>query len=225
MTNLSVFDFENNSVRITGTPDKPEWIACDVARILEIQNIRQNLTEFDDDEKGVCSVYTLGGNQELATVTEPGLYRLIFKSRKPVAKRFKRWVFHDILPSIRKTGSYDIPVSPIKKASETSQNHPRFLETAEVSLTQLKVYCLLKDTDRWMSALELAEGCGVGKSTAARHCLYFQRAGIFDMIEVSPKHRYRFSVCAEKRNPALFARMETAISAIGNPFTMLIGAE
>lgn len=104
----SIFEFEGKQIRFVGTPEFPEWIADDVGNALEIKNVRQNLQNFDDDEKGVCTVYTLGGMQEMLTVKESGLYRLIFKSRKPVAERFRRWVFHDVLPSIRKTGSYTI---------------------------------------------------------------------------------------------------------------------
>ncbi|PSF35974.1 hypothetical protein C7H19_14600 [Aphanothece hegewaldii CCALA 016] len=117
MSELIVFGFENQEVRFVGTPDKPEWIAQDVGIALELQNVRQLLTKFDDDEKGVCTIYTPGGEQEMLTVTEPGLYRLIFKSRKAVAKRFQRWLFHEVLPSIRRTGSYSIHQSqPSPKA-------------------------------------------------------------------------------------------------------------
>ena len=106
MSNLSVFDFEGYEVRFAGTSDKPEWVAADIARILGIQNIRQNLASMDDYQKGVCIVDTPGGKQEMATVTESGLYALIFTSRKDESKRFQRWVFEEVLPQIRKTGSY-----------------------------------------------------------------------------------------------------------------------
>ncbi len=108
MTNLSIFAFEGQQVRFVGTADCPEWVAADVCSVLGIKNARDTLTDFEPDEKGVATVYTLGGSQETLTVTEPGLYRLIFKSRKEVAKRFQRWIFHEVIPSIRKTGSYSI---------------------------------------------------------------------------------------------------------------------
>ncbi|MDV3002964.1 MAG: hypothetical protein N5P05_004619 (plasmid) [Chroococcopsis gigantea SAG 12.99] len=108
MSNLIIFGFENQEVRFVGTADNPQWIAQDVGTALEIKNVRQLLCNFDEDEKGVCSIYTLGGEQELLTVTEAGLYRLIFKSRKAVAKRFVRWILHEVLPSIRRTGHYSL---------------------------------------------------------------------------------------------------------------------
>jgi prophage antirepressor-like protein len=113
MSNLSVFAFESQQVRFVGTAEKPEWVAADVCAIFEIKNVSDALTSFDEDERGIANVYTPGDDnpkgQEMLTVTEAGLYRLIFKSRKPVAKRFQRWVFHEVLPSLRRTGKYEMP--------------------------------------------------------------------------------------------------------------------
>ncbi len=115
MMNLTVFAFEGNQVRFVGTTDNPEWVAADVCAILglntsEAVSGRKDRpgSGLDSDEKGIVVVDTPGGEQEMLTVTEPGLYRLLSKSRKTIAKRFQRWVFHDVLPSIRKTGSYSI---------------------------------------------------------------------------------------------------------------------
>jgi len=102
------FEFEEKQVRFVGTADKPEWIAQDVCDALELSDVSKALKDFRGIEKGTTIVRTLGGNQEMLTVTEPGLYRLIFKSRKPVAERFRCWVFDEVLPTIRKTGSYSL---------------------------------------------------------------------------------------------------------------------
>lgn len=64
------------------------------------------LSRLDDDEKGVSLIDTLGGVQNMVTVNEPGLYTLVLGSRKPEAKAFKRWITHDVIPSIRKNGGY-----------------------------------------------------------------------------------------------------------------------
>jgi prophage antirepressor-like protein len=101
--------FEGQRLRFVGTPDNPAWIAADVCDILGIQNSSRAIRDFEEHEKGVYSVYTLGGKQSLATVYEPGLYKLLFKSRKPEAKKFQQWVFKDVLPSIRKYGTYPPP--------------------------------------------------------------------------------------------------------------------
>lgn len=110
-----VFDFEDHAVRILGTPDEPWFVAADVCRVLEIANSRDAISSLDGDEKGVATTDTLGGKQDVTIINESGLYSLIFRSRKPQAKAFKRWVTHEVLPAIRKTGKY---VTPEVAASE-----------------------------------------------------------------------------------------------------------
>ena len=85
---------------------EPWFVAVDVCRALEID--RTATRRLDDDEKGVYSTHTLGGKQEMSIVNEPGLYSLVLGSRKPEAKAFKRWITHDVIPSLRKHGAYII---------------------------------------------------------------------------------------------------------------------
>ncbi|MCC8135611.1 MAG: hypothetical protein LIO40_02915 [Ruminococcus sp.] len=85
---------------------EPWWVAADVCDILGLSNSRETIKRLDEDEKGVSSIDTLGGKQEVAIVNEFGLYNLILGSRKPEAKEFKRWVTHEVLPQIRTTGQY-----------------------------------------------------------------------------------------------------------------------
>lgn len=101
--------FGGRRVRVVGDPDNPQWVAVDVCDILDIKNVSQVLAGLDDDEKGICTTYTLGGNQTLATVYEAGLYKIIFKSRKAEAKQFQNWIMKEVLPSIRKYGVYPPP--------------------------------------------------------------------------------------------------------------------
>lgn len=101
--------FENSglgSVRVVMHNGEPWFVAKDVCDCLELTNTAQTISYLDDDEKGVTTNYTPGGKQEMSMISEAGLYSLILRSRKPEAKAFKRWVTHDILPSIRKTGGY-----------------------------------------------------------------------------------------------------------------------
>ncbi|MFN6480947.1 BRO family protein [Nostoc sp. DedQUE07] len=106
MSNLSIFSFESHEIRFVGTADEPWWVASDLCSVLDIVNVRQNLAKLDEDEKGVCTIYTKGGEQQVATVNESGLYLLILNSRKPQAKRFRKWLTSEVIPSIRKTGTY-----------------------------------------------------------------------------------------------------------------------
>ena len=95
-------------------PDFDPWfVATDICRALEIKQPTKALSRLDDDEKGVSTIHTLGGPQKMLVVSEPGLYRLIMSSRKPEAKKFQRWVYHEVLPSIRRYGYYIAPYQKI----------------------------------------------------------------------------------------------------------------
>lgn len=100
------YQFNGSGVRVVMDGEDPWFVAKDVCNVLGIGNSRQALSYLDDDEKGVITNDTLGGNQQMATVNESGLYNLIMRSRKPEASEFRRWVTHDVLPSIRKHGVY-----------------------------------------------------------------------------------------------------------------------
>jgi len=105
--NLEIFKNENFEVRVAvDENNEPLFCLSDVCKILGLDNSRQAKTRLD--QKGVISIDTLtnGGVQKLDFINEPNLYRLIFQSRKPEAEVFQEWVFSEILPSIRKTGSY-----------------------------------------------------------------------------------------------------------------------
>ena len=110
MDMLKVFEkAEFGRVRVVECEGEPWFVAKDVCECLELTNTSQTLSHLDDDEKGIISNDTPGGKQEMSIISEPGLYSLILRSRKPEAKAFKRWVTHEILPSIRKTGHYGAP--------------------------------------------------------------------------------------------------------------------
>lgn len=97
---------EARELRTVVVDGEPWFVANDVTAILGVGNTSQALSYLDDDERGVITSDTLGGPQLVSIVSEPGLYSLILRSRKAEAKPFKRWVAHDVIPSIRKTGSY-----------------------------------------------------------------------------------------------------------------------
>jgi prophage antirepressor-like protein len=110
MSNLTVFNFESQEVRFVGTADKPWWVVTDVCAVLEIKNPSQAIARLDDDER---SMFNIGRQGEAWCVNESGLYSLVLSSRKPQAKRFKKWMTSEVIPSIRKTGSYSIQPQPM----------------------------------------------------------------------------------------------------------------
>lgn len=102
------FAFEENLVRVIEQDGEPWFVGKDVCHALGISKHRDALASLDDDEGRPVIVDTLGGRQEMACVSEPGVYRLVFRSRKPEAERFKRWLAHEVIPAIRRTGSYTV---------------------------------------------------------------------------------------------------------------------
>lgn len=105
------FKFRETAVRTVIKDGEPWFVGKDVCDILGYVNARQTVGKLDEDEKGVCLIDTLGGNQAMLIVNESGLYTLILSSHKQEAKAFKRWVTHEVLPSIRKTGTYSLPAN------------------------------------------------------------------------------------------------------------------
>lgn len=104
---MKVFeDPENEEFRVIDRDGDPWFIANEVCARLGIGNAAQATARLDTDEKGIITNDTLGGSQRLRVVNESGLYSLIMTSRKPQAKRFKKWVTSQVLPEIRKTGSF-----------------------------------------------------------------------------------------------------------------------
>lgn len=108
MNEVQVFDNEQfGTIRaIRGVDGEPTFVAKDVCTSLGLGNSRQALARLDDDEKGVISTDTPGGEQQMQAVNEAGLYVLVLGSRKPEAKAFQRWVTHEVLPALRRSGGY-----------------------------------------------------------------------------------------------------------------------
>lgn len=100
------FFFDGAQVRVVSREGEPWFVLADVCRVLEIANARDAAGRLDEDEKGVVTTDTPGGPQQTTIINESGLYSLILTSRKPEAKRFKKWVTGTVLPTIRKTGGY-----------------------------------------------------------------------------------------------------------------------
>ena len=110
-TALQTFTFNpsNQPVRVETIGGEPWFVAKDVCDALSIGNITDTMNRLDDDEKLTSILSNSGQGRQMWLVNESGLYNLIFQSRKPEAKAFRKWVTGEVLPSIRKTGSYSLP--------------------------------------------------------------------------------------------------------------------
>jgi anti-repressor protein len=119
VTELQPFQFPATGQRVRSlTIDGDPWfIGRDVCAVLGISNPADAMAKvLDEDEKGVAIVYTPGGDQQVSIINESGLYSLILRSRKKEAKDFKRWVTHEVLPALRKTGSYSLEQRPMPRS-------------------------------------------------------------------------------------------------------------
>ena len=123
----------HTEIVIRGTHEKPLFRASDIGEVLEIINIRTTIHHFNDTEKVVHSMDTLGGTQQVSFLTAKGLYKVLFKSRKPIAEQFQNWVC-DVVEELRITGSYNL-----QQQNQELQN--RLIQTEEEKAQ------LLRDND------------------------------------------------------------------------------
>ena len=116
---LQLFKFEHQPIRVVLIDGAPHFVARDVCNAIDLPNMSMALTRLDDDEKGVSAIDTPGGAQQMAVITESGLYSLVLRSDKREAAKFRRWVTHKVLPEIRRTGSYShLPAAPVQLPSK-----------------------------------------------------------------------------------------------------------
>lgn len=108
MNELQVFHSDQfGQVRTIQKDGQPWFVAADVCRALELGQVTNTIRRLDDDEKALISIKGISrGNDQVSIVNEPGLYTLVLGSRKPEARAFKRWITHEVIPSIRRSGGY-----------------------------------------------------------------------------------------------------------------------
>ncbi len=149
MPNVIPFSFDQHPVRVVELDGQPWFVASDVAEALEYSEAAAMTRHLDDDEKGLSIVQTLGGDQELLIINESGLYSAILRSRKASAKRFKKWVTAEVLPSIRKNGRYEAG------AAQPAEGWREFRFRDEP-------FRVLREHDRlWFSAEDVAAALGM----------------------------------------------------------------
>lgn len=119
MNDVKIFESpEFGQVRTTVIGGEPWFVAADVCRALAIGNPSMALDRLDDDERTLISIEGASNGKPVNGVNEPGLYSLVLGSRKPEAKAFKRWITHEVIPAIRKTGGYHVPQSPAEQMAQ-----------------------------------------------------------------------------------------------------------
>ncbi|WP_406846052.1 BRO family protein [Bacillus safensis] len=198
-----IFNYQDQEVRTVIQDGQPWFVAKDLCEVLEIKNNRDALSRLDEDEKGVVLTDTLGGSQELTAVNEPGLYALILSSRKPEAKQFKRWITHDVIPTIRQTGQYGGPkaltereqrIESLKLLLETSQRQDEM--SKKISTHEKKILELNTKVDEQIT-LDHGEQRRIQKAVASRVYSFTEdeseRKRLFSEIHREIKDRFDVS--------------------------------
>ena len=189
MDSLQVFTNEDfGSVRVLAIDSEPWFVARDVTDALGLD--RTATRRLDEDEKGVRSMHTQGGEQEVSIITEAGLYSLIMASKKPEAKAFKRWVTHDVLPSIRKHGVYATPqtvedmlsdpdtmIATLKALKAERQRSQALMEDNARMLPKAVAYDSIIDAEGTITVTEAARYLAqIDKSITRRRLFAYLRA-------------------------------------------------
>lgn len=141
MNELQVFNFQENQVRTQNRNNEIWFCLKDVCSILELSNSRKVVERLN--EKGVTTSDTLtkGGMQKMTFINESNLYKVIFQSRKPQAEQFTEWVTSEVLPTLRKTGSYRLPQTPEEKIQlllEANQSANAKIDKVEERVSNLE---------------------------------------------------------------------------------------
>ena len=187
-TQVSTFNFENQSIRTIAINNEPWFIAKDLCDAINISNYRDAIERLDEDEKGVALTDTLGGKQEMAVVSESGMYTLILRCRDAVKKgsiphRFRKWVTAEVLPQIRKTGSYSQNVEEIRPLEPTYHREHTQTEMLCFASLWFSLYNC-RDTLEQVSEPLMALGARLG-STAYTHATEYRNTlGLLQRILV-----------------------------------------
>lgn len=139
MNDLQIFNYGEHAVRTVEVDGEPWFVLRDICDVLNIGNTSDVARRLEEDEKGVDLIDTPSGTQKMTVINEPGLYNVILRSDKPEAHDFKRWITHEVLPAIRKTGGY--AVQP-KTAAEM------FALQAQVNLEYERRLTALEDSEQ-----------------------------------------------------------------------------
>lgn len=195
MNAVEMFDFQGQVMRTLVIDGDPWFVAADVCRVLEHTNPTVAVARLDDDER---AKFNLGRQGQATIVNEPGLYALILGSRKAEAKAFKRWITHDVLPQIRRTGKYagaqqieyQIPQT-YAAALELAALQAKEIEEKELAIAQaapkVAAYDALMDAEGFYTMEAVAKLGGIGRTTLFNR---LREAGVIQSGSRMPYQRY-----------------------------------
>ncbi|MBV6372511.1 anti-repressor protein [Enterococcus sp. AZ009] len=198
MNQTQIFNFEQNKVRTVLVNDVPYFVGKDIAEVLGYSKPRNAISiHVDVEDKQDAPIQgALGGKQSMTIINESGLYSLIFKSKLPNAKKFKRWVTSEVLPSIRQTGTYtNIPQTfseALRLAADTEEERARMEKQIKLDAPYTMFGKAVSNSD---GAISIGEFC---KIVYEKHGISIGRNKMFSWLR---KKGYLISYGREKNNP------------------------
>ena len=227
MSNLSIFNFHQSQVRIQLLNNEPLFCLTDVTTILNIKNA--SASRFNFSEKGIHKMYTptKGGKQELLFVDESNLYRVIFRSNKKEAIDFQNWVFDEVLPTIRKTGSYSLTINTeqqqaIKQAVNersyrTGEHHQaiytKFYQQFKVPRYQDLPASKFDEAIQWLGGVHSRDFRAVNLDNLNRQRTYLETIQEY-YYRVFDLYNDTLAMFLEKNSPHLHYNFSTALNKI-----------
>lgn len=193
MTALEVFQYAGHHVRTVVIDGEPWFVGKDVTDVLGIVNAPDAFRRLDDDERNTVALADgKRGNPNRTIVNEPGLYSLILRSDKPEAKTFKRWVTHEVLPQIRRTGQFGSQVpGSFAEALELAASKVREIEALEAKAVEdapkVAAYDALMDADGFYTMEAAAKLGGIGRTTLFNR---LRESGVIQSGSRMPYQRY-----------------------------------
>lgn len=190
MNSLQTFTNDNfGEVRTIVKDNEPWFVAADVCRALEIGNPSEAIRRLDEDEKKNTLISTEGnrGNPNVTIINEPGLYALVLGSRKPEARAFKRWITHEVIPSIRKHGAY---------------------------ITTEAAEKIMNDPDNWIKLLTALKEEREGKEVAEAKCaaLETEKAQMAEELDIRKKQGVKYFILGSYYEQAMKAGTDITLT-------------
>ncbi len=161
--NIIPFIFEDSPVRaVLDEQGEPWFVAQDICRILGIANPAQATEYLDNDETRICKTYMNAGEREVITISKSGLYTLMIRSNKAQAKPFRRWVTHEVLPSLEKTGKYSMKITEEDIVAALGMDQANLKNTHRVKIMEITRHVnQLDDAGKRRFLLTYAQLCGI----------------------------------------------------------------
>lgn len=192
MSALDIFQYEGQQVRTVIIDGEPWFVTTDVANVLGYRDAFNLTRRLDEDDKGTHQMSTPGGMQTVGIINEAGMYAAVLGSQIASAREFKRWVTHEVLPTIRRTGQFgtQLPGS-FAEALELAASKVRELEAAEAKIAidapKVAAYDQLMDAEGFYTMEAAAKIGGLGRTTLFRR---LRDAGVITVGGRLPMQRY-----------------------------------